>query len=107
MAFLSPKIVFALANCVDPYERMHYVAFHNGLPCLSKYTFWSHQYKRIKPKYGDMDNFFIYDKYSEISNTFLFLFSNQMLVIRAGIHKMLVRIANREDPDQTASSEAV
>ena len=28
-----------------------------------------------------------------------------MLVIKAGIHKMLVRIANREDPDQTASSE--
>ena len=28
-------------------------------------------------------------------------------VIRAGIHKMLVRTANREDPDQTASSEAV
>ena len=25
----------------------------------------------------------------------------------AGIHKMLVRIANREDPDQTASSKAV
>ena len=30
-----------------------------------------------------------------------------MLVIKAGIHKMHVRIANREDPDQTASSEAV
>ena len=30
-----------------------------------------------------------------------------MLVIMAGIHKMLVRIANREDPDQTASEEAV
>ena len=30
-----------------------------------------------------------------------------MLAIRAGIHKMLVRIANREDPDQTASEEAV
>ena len=28
-------------------------------------------------------------------------------VIRAGIHKMLVRVANREDPDQTASLEAV
>ena len=28
-----------------------------------------------------------------------------MMVIRACIHKMLVRIANREDPDQTASSE--
>ena len=30
-----------------------------------------------------------------------------MWVIRAGIHKILVRIANREDPDQTASYEAV
>ena len=30
-----------------------------------------------------------------------------MLIIRAVIYKMLVRIANREDPDQTASSEAV
>ena len=30
-----------------------------------------------------------------------------MLVFRAGIHKMLVRIANREDPDQTASLVAV
>ena len=26
-----------------------------------------------------------------------------MFVIRTGIHKMLVRIANRQDPDQTAS----
>ena len=30
-----------------------------------------------------------------------------MLVIKAGIHKLLVRIANWEDPDQTASLEAV
>ena len=37
---------------------------------------------------------------------FLPLFSNKMLVFRAGIHKMDVRIANREDPEQTASSEA-
>ena len=29
---------------------------------------------------------------------FLALFSNEMLVIMAGIHKMLVRIAKREDP---------
>ena len=48
-----------------------------------------------------------YGKCSKISNTFLFLFSNKMLIFRAGIHKMLVGIANREDPDQTASSEAV
>ena len=46
-------------------------------------------------------------KRSKISNTFLFLFSNRMWVIKAGIHRMLVRIANREDPDQTTSSEAV
>ena len=30
-----------------------------------------------------------------------------MLALRAGIPKTLVRIANREDPAQTASSEAV
>ena len=30
-----------------------------------------------------------------------------MLVIQAGIHKLLVKIANTEDPDQTASEEAV
>ena len=30
-----------------------------------------------------------------------------MFVIMAGIPKLLVRLANREDPDQTASSEAV
>ena len=40
-----------------------------------------------------------YRKCSKISNMFLFLFSNKMLVIRAGIHKMPVRIANREDTD--------
>ena len=40
----------------------------------------------------------------------LFSFCSQIHVndgFRAGIHKMLVRIANREDPDQTASEEAV
>ena len=50
----------------------------------------------------------MYGKSSKISNTFLFLFSIKMLVIRAGIHKTLVNsIANRGDPDQIASSEAV
>ena len=49
----------------------------------------------------------IYSKCPKISNSFLFLFSNKILVIRVGIYKMLVRLANREDPDQTASSEAV
>ena len=39
---------------------------------------------------------------SKILNTFLFLFLNITLVFKAGIHKVLVRIASREDPDQTA-----
>ena len=38
--------------------------------------------------------------------TLLFLFLKVILVIRSGIHKIHVRIANREDPYQTASSEA-
>ena len=39
--------------------------------------------------------------------TLLFLISTKILVTRAGIHKILVRLADMEDPDQTASSEAV
>ena len=41
-------------------------------------------------------------KCSKILNT-----THSTLVIMAGMHKMLFRIANREDPDQTASEEAV
>ena len=39
---------------------------------------------------------------SKISDTLLFLFKNKILGI-----KLLVRTANRDDPDQTASSKAV
>ena len=39
--------------------------------------------------------------------TFFFLFSNKMFIIRTEIHKILVRITNGEDPDQTVSLEAV
>ena len=46
-----------------------------------------------------------YVKCSIISDTFLFLFSNKMLVFRAGNHKILVRIANSEAPGQSVSSE--
>ena len=52
-------------------------------------------------------NVHTYGKCSKISNTFLFLYSNKIILIRAGIHKLLVRIENREDPDQTFSEEAV
>ena len=47
-----------------------------------------------------------YSKCSKILCSFIFLFSNKMLIFRAGIHKTLVRRANREDPYQTASLEA-
>ena len=40
-----------------------------------------------------------YSRYSKILNIFLFLFSNNMFVIKAVIHILLVRIANNEDPD--------
>ena len=50
---------------------------------------------------------FYYSKCFKILITFLVLFLAKMVIIKAEIHKMLVRIANREDPDQTASSEAV
>ena len=41
----------------------------------------------------------IYGNCSKISNTFHFQFSTKLLIIRAGIHKMLVRIANSKDLD--------
>ena len=50
--------------------------------------------------------FLNYSKCSQILNTFLFLFSERMFVMGAVTHKMLVRKANREDPDQTASSDS-
>ena len=47
-----------------------------------------------------MENFKKFEHFS-----FSILKSN--LGLGAGIQKMLARIANRDDPDQTASSEAV
>ena len=46
-----------------------------------------------------------YGKCSKILNAFFC--SKEMLIIRAGTHKMLVSKANRKDPDQTASEDAV
>ena len=68
---------------------------------------------RNKKKYFSVTHSYLraclrmYGKCSKILNTSHFLFSKKMWVIRAGIHKMFVIIANREDPDQTASPEAV
>ena len=43
-----------------------------------------------------------YGKCSKIWDTFLTLLPNKMLVMKAGMHTMLVRIANREDPDRSS-----
>ena len=43
----------------------------------------------------------------KILNTSLILFPAKMFILSAGSHKILVKIENREDPDQTACSEAV
>ena len=56
---------------------------------------------------GRLRRVLLYYICSKIFNLFLFLFSNKIVVNRTGIHQMFVRIPNREDPDQTASSEAV
>ena len=48
-----------------------------------------------KPNYG---------KFSKILNIFIFLFSNKVLVLGLEFTKKLLRIANREGSDQTASS---
>ena len=45
----------------------------------------------------------LHGKCSKISNSFSLSILNEILIIRAGSHKMLARIANRGDPDQTAS----
>ena len=39
---LLNKIIFALANSVDPDEMSHYVAFHLGLHYLPKYIIRRH-----------------------------------------------------------------
>ena len=39
-------------------------------------------------------------------NVLKFVILDEMLVLRARNHKMLVKIANREDPYQTASSDS-
>ena len=55
----------------------------------------------------DVDTDFYTFDFGKCSKKFHFLFSNKMLIIRDRTHKMLVKIANKEDPDQTASSEAI
>ena len=45
-------------------------------------------------------------KILKFRSLFSFCISSKILVSRAGIHKVLVGIANKEDHDQTVSSEA-
>ena len=74
-----------------------------GLPFLYVYQNFTVQCSPVNVVTQPED----YCKCSNISNNFLCLFSNEKLVFMAAIHKILVRLSNREDPDQTASEEAV
>ena len=59
---------------------------------------------------GCLRQVLLYCKCSKILNMSPVLFSNKTLVklsFKAGIHKTLVRITNREVPDKADSSEAV
>ena len=56
----------------------------------------------LRPSKNSREMLLRYDKCSKISDTFLL--SNKLLVFRLVFPKILVRIANREDPYQTASS---
>ena len=84
------------------YVRLGY----NPTPPINLTIFQYFQKQKKLGLLGDYanKNYFVnpvsYRKCSKM-NTFHFLLSKKMWVIRAGIHKMLVKIANREDPDQT------
>ena len=58
-----------------------YDLYQNAASHIRIYTVYYHKYATC---YKILNNFF--------------LFSAKMLVIRTGIHKMLARIANRDDP---------
>ena len=47
IGFLSLKIVFVLANSVDPDDMLHNAAFHMGLHCFPKYAFRGPHVKAI------------------------------------------------------------
>ena len=79
---------------------------HKSIGRMRVNSSWNNSCKALHLYFED--NFKSWFKYSKISNKLHFYFSDKIVVIiRPGINKILVRIANREDPDQTASSEAV
>ena len=103
-------------HCCSNYKWWHYC--HNYPLSLLVCDFgtniiglMSYDYHNILKSHLALNNVSLgnssHGKCSKITNTFTFLFLDKTMVFRAGIHKMLVRMANREDPDQTASSEAV
>ena len=78
---------------------------------MNRLTFWKALKQDVQTTTGKIHHTFhmvssIYGNDLKFGTLFSFC-SKKMLVIRAGTHKMLVRKANQEDPDQTASEEAV
>ena len=96
MPFKMHKIIF-FAKCLSKCIKLYF------FPEKKKKKYLCLPYLKFSDPLPETHLFFIWPggKHSKIPNTFLFLFSNKILVIRAGIHKMLVIITNREDPEQT------
>ena len=93
--------MFDLFVCFDSLcpSQQFFRHFGTGLPCTKQ---------RIKVlAEGHNTVPLVSLKKSKILNTFLVLFEYERLVILTEFHKMFVKIANREDPEQTDSSETV
>ena len=73
-----------------------YISIFTDLTIIMLYDFL---YLHSSPIFNLQDS--SYSKCSKILNTFLILFSNK----RVKIFKILVRIANREDPDQSVNTD--
>ena len=97
--------VVSSSTCRIAYFRGYY-SLHTADSSMSGLTFWP--YILAVPSNGLRSVFVAFTSHTvnflKISNIFLFLYSNKRLAFEVGIHKKLVRKANREDPDQKKQS---
>ena len=96
LGFCISKSVSVISNCDQLWVSVSSCSFIS-----SSYWAFKASGETVSNSTAAKTRKYYYCKCSKISNTFLFPFSNKMLVIGAGFHKMFVRISNREDPDQT------
>ena len=98
------QILGVLSGITHFYSKVHRVLCRQSVETqirrrILRHLIWGLHCLRMSHK---MDDRFIW-----VNFWTCFCFQIKMLVTSVGIHKMLVRIANREERDQTASSKAV